>query len=245
MRTHSGSAQRQRPARVECAAQRSTYTRALSRPCSESETLPPPLRPSSQVALCEVVRDVAGWLVSTAASRLTRTDGYWEVSRTNRRTISRRITLLRQDPDVGWIAKWQPAKIGTSPTMISRQPFFKDSLMVWIVMLCVKCHHKQVFFPVLLQDGRNLHTAWIMPLDAGGTFWTRYCVMAWSPHELTDVVMCCTQPKHVSHIGTKRTLHNGTGLIKSHVNRACDQKTMQHLRKRWIPMQEAQVQENP
>ena len=41
---------------------------------------------------------------------------------------------------------------------------------------------------ILLQDWRNLHTAWTMLPDAGGTFLTRHCVpMAWYPHELIDV----------------------------------------------------------
>ena len=34
----------------------------------------------------------------------------------------------------------------------------------------------------------------MMPLDVGGTFWTKHSVvMVWFRHELTDVVMCCTQ----------------------------------------------------
>ena len=44
----------------------------------------------------------------------------------------------------------------------------------------------------------------MMLLDAGAKRWTRHCViMAWFPHELTDVVVCGIQPKHVSQIGTK------------------------------------------
>ena len=38
--------------------------------------------------------------------------------------------------------------------------------------------------------------------DAGGTFLTKhFVIMAWFPRELTDVVMCCTEPKRVSKIG--------------------------------------------
>ena len=36
------------------------------------------------------------------------------------------------------------------------------------------CHQKQVFFLKLLQDWRNLLVAWVMRLDAGGTFWTKH-----------------------------------------------------------------------
>ena len=67
-----------------------------------------------------------------------RHDGYWDVSKTNGRNISRRILLLPQDLDLEWVPKWQPAKVGTFFTLILRQLSFKDSLMVWIVMLCVE-----------------------------------------------------------------------------------------------------------
>ena len=83
----------------------------------------------------------------------------------------------------------------------------------------------------------------MMPFDAGGTIWTRHCViMAWFPHLLFDVVMCCTQ--HVSQPGTKRALHSGTGLMISHLYRARDQKKMQHLGKCWIQLKEVQLQDN-
>ena len=35
--------------------------------------------------------------------------------------------LLPPDRDFGWVAKWQPAKVGTSFTLILRQLSFKDS----------------------------------------------------------------------------------------------------------------------
>ena len=41
---------------------------------------------------------------------------------------------------------------------------------VWIVTFCVHCHQKQVFFLKLLHGRRNLLVAWLMRLDAGGTF---------------------------------------------------------------------------
>ena len=84
-----------------------------------------------------------------------------EVSRTNRKNISRRLHMLPQDPDFGWVAKSQPAKIGAFFTLMLRQ-LSLDSLMVWTVMLCVNCRQKQVILLILLQDWRNLHTAWMM-----------------------------------------------------------------------------------
>ena len=36
-----------------------------------------------------------------------------------------RIPLLPQDQDFGWVAKWQPAKVGIFSTWISKQRFFK------------------------------------------------------------------------------------------------------------------------
>ena len=85
-----------------------------------------------------------------------------------------------------------------------------------------------------------------MLLDAGGTFWTKHSVvMVWFPRELTDVVMCCTQPKRVSEIGTKRAQHRGMVQMTSHLNRVRDHRELQHFRKCWIPLKEAQLQENP
>ena len=139
-----------------------------------------------------------------------RTDVYWEVSRINRRNISRPIPLLPQDPDFGWVVKWQPARVGTSFALISRQLSFKDSLMVWIVILCANCHQKQVILLTLLQDWWNLLTAWMMLLDAGGRFWTKhFVVMAWFLRELIDAVTCCTQYSRVSEVGNRITLHSG------------------------------------
>ena len=87
----------------------------------------------------------------------------------------------------------------------------------------------------------------MMLLDAGGTFWTQhFVVMVWFPRELIDVVMCCTQTKRVSKIGTKRALHRDMVQMTSHLNRVRDQKEMQHLRKCWrIPLKEAQLQATP
>ena len=101
-------------------------------------------------------------------------------------------------------------------TLILRQLSFKHSLIVWIVMLCVNCHQKQVTLLFKLRDWRNLLIAWLLHLDAGGTFWTRHFVLlVWSLRELTDVVMYCTQPKRVSQIGNKKcsTQVNGTDDI--------------------------------
>ena len=131
-----------------------------------------------------------GCLPSRRANRVTssrqRQDGCWEISKTNRRNINRQIPLLPQDPDFGLVAKWQPAKGGTFFTLISRQLSCKDSLIVWIVMLCVNCYHKQIILPI----------------------WTKHCaVTARFPREQSDVVMCCTQPKRVSQMGTKCALH--------------------------------------
>ena len=115
-------------------------------------------------------------------------------------------------------------------------------------MLCVNCHQKQVIFLTLVQDCRNLLMAWMMLLDAGGTFWTRHSVvMVWFRHELIDVVMFCTQPKCESQIETKRLLHRSTIQLTSHLNRVRDyiEREMQQLRKCWIPLKEPQLQANP
>ena len=61
----------------------------------------------------------------------------------------------------------------------------------------------------------------------------------WFRHELTDVVMCCTQPKSVTQIVTERALHEGMAQKTSHFNRVCDHREMQQLREYWIPLKEA------
>ena len=80
------------------------------------------------------------------------------------------------------------------------------------------------------QDWRkNLLMAWVMPLDTWwNVFWTKHCVvMVWFSRKLTDVVMCCTQPKRVSPNGTKGALHRWIVQLTSHSNRVRDQKEMQ------------------
>ena len=79
-------------------------------------------------------------------------------------------------------------------TLISKQHSYKDNFIIWTVMLCVKCHQKQVILRTLLQDWRNLHMAWMMRLDDSGICLTRHCaVMVWFLRELTDAVMYYTQ----------------------------------------------------
>ena len=67
----------------------------------------------------------------------------------------------------------------------------------------------------------------------------------WFRHELIDVVMCCTQPKRVSQMGTERALHKGMAQMTSHLNRVCDLSEMHHLRECCIPQKEAQPQAKP
>ena len=46
----------------------------------------------------------------------------------------------------------------------------------------------------------------MMRPDAGGISLTKHCVvMAWFPHELIDVVTCCTQYSRVSELGKNNT----------------------------------------
>ena len=67
----------------------------------------------------------------------------------------------------------------------------------------------------------------------------RFGQSMWFRHELTDVVMCCTQPKSVTQIVTERALHEGMAQKTSHFNRVCDHREMQQLRECWIPLKEA------
>ena len=148
--------------------------------------------------------------------------GYWEVSKTNRRNINRQIPRLPQDLDFEWVVRRPPVKVEIFSKLISKRPFQGQSNGVnrdVVCQLSSEAGHPPYFAARLkkLAYGMNEKK---MSLDADGTFWTRHCVfLTWFPHELTDVVMCCTQPKHVDQIGTKRTLHSDAGLMTSHLNR--------------------------
>ena len=56
---------------------------------------------------------------------------------TERVTCRQILLLLLYHLDFEWVAKWQTAKVGIFPTLISNQPSFKDNLMTRIVMLHV------------------------------------------------------------------------------------------------------------
>ena len=125
-------------------------------------------------------------------------------------------SLLPEDPDFGWVAEWETAEDGIFFILTSKRLFFKDSLMMWSVTLCVNCHQKQVILLTLLQDWRNLQTAWMMFPDGGGISFAKHCVVvAWFPHELIDAVTCCTQHSRVSEPWTNGTTHSG--MIQAHL----------------------------
>ena len=67
--------------------------------------------------------------------------------------------------------------------------------VLWCEPCCVcQLPQEQVILLKLLQDWRNLLMAWIVPLDAGGTSWTKhFVVLVWFPRELSGVVLCSTQ----------------------------------------------------
>ena len=67
--------------------------------------------------------------------------------------------------------------------------------------------------------GVNRDVVCQLPPEAGHLLFLPYG-MVWFRHELSDVVMCCIQPKHVTEIGTKRALHRSTALMTSYLNRA-------------------------
>ena len=82
-------------------------------------------------------------------------------------------------------------------TLISKQHSYKDNFITWTVMLCVNYHQKQVIHHKLLLDWRNLHMAWVMPVDGGGISLTRHCA----------VVVCCCVLNSMS--SCKRTWNQG------------------------------------
>ena len=95
-------------------------------------------------------------------------------------------------------------------------------------MLCANCHQKQVIHHILLQNRRNLHMAWTMLPDAGGTFLTKHCVaMAWFPHELVDSATYCIRYSRVSELGNtgdKGPSHSRTIQKMPSLNHVSDQK---------------------
>ena len=80
------------------------------------------------------------YLPSRRTNRVTssrqRQDGCWEISKTNRININRMILLLQQDLDFGWVATWQPARVGTLFTLILRQLSFNESESVNRDVVC-------------------------------------------------------------------------------------------------------------
>ena len=151
-----------------------------------------------------------------------------------------------------WISDELPygsqQKLGSFPHWSQNTLFFKDSLMMWIVMLCADCHQKQVIHHTLLQDWRNLRKVGMMHLDVGGTFLTRhYALMVWFPHELIDAATYGIRYSRVSKLGNtgdKGPSHSRTIQKTPSLNHVSNQKWGLHLKKRWIPKLEVQLQEN-
>ena len=72
--------------------------------------------------------------------------------------------------------------------------------------------------------------------------------MAWFPHEPVDAVTCCIRYSRVGELGStgdKGPSHSSTAQKTPSLNRVSDQKWKLHLKKRWIPQLEVQLQENP
>ena len=115
-------------------------------------------------------------------------------------------------------------------------------------MLCADCHQKQVIHHTLLQDWRNLRKVRMMHLDVGGTFLTRhYALMVWFPHELIDAATYGIRYSRVSKLGNtgdKGPSHSRTIQKTPSLNHVSNQKWGLHLKKRWIPKLEVQLQEN-
>ena len=84
-----------------------------------------------------------------------------------------------------------------------------------------------------------------MPLDVGGTFLTRHSVaVTWFPQEPIDAVTCCIQHSRVIELGNigDRTIAQQHDIPET--SSLSDHKWTQHMKKkRWIPQQEAQLQE--
>ena len=77
-------------------------------------------------------------------------------------------TLL-QDLHFGWVAIWQSAKVAIFSTLISKQSFFKDSLMMWTVMLCANCHQKQVIHQIYCC---KIEVLWMISWEKVDTQWS-------------------------------------------------------------------------
>ena len=177
-----------------------------------------------------------------------RQDGYWEVSKTNRRNINRQILLLPQDPGLQMSCQmaasksWNIFHIDLQDSLSSRTVLRCES---WCcVSITTRSRSSSLYCRKIEETCIKYEWCPSTLVEHSG----QSTVQLWhDSHELTDVVMCCTQLKHsaVSEPGTKRALHSGTGLMTSHLKRACDQKKMQHLRKCWIQLKEVQLQENP
>ena len=80
-----------------------------------------------------------------------------------------------------------------------------------------------------------------------GTFLTRHCVaMAWFPHEPIDAVTYSLQSREQAWEHWIQGAIAQQNAQKTHsLNHVSDQKWKLHLKRRWIPLVEFQLQENP
>ena len=117
--------------------------------------------------------------------------------------------------------------------------------MVRIVMLSVNYHQKQAIFFF----GARLKKPAYGINDAPRRWWNildeALCGFGMVP---TRADRCCYvlySTQTCMSESEQRALHRSMALMTSHLNRAHDQKEMQHLRECWIQQKGDQLQENP
>ena len=174
-----------------------------------------------------------------------RQDEYREVSKSNKRNISRQILLLPQDLDFGWVAKWQQQELET----FSHGSW--DSFLAKTVLQCeswccvlIATRSRSSSLPCCESEGTCIRHEWC-PSRWWNVLDKALCSYGMFP---TRAHWCCDvlySTQTCSQTGTKSALQRNMAQVTSHSNRVCDQREMQHLRECWIPLKEAQLQANP
>ena len=146
--------------------------------------------------------------------------GIESFSKTNRRNINGQILLFPQDLDFGWVAKWQPVRVGTFVTLISRQHPSKTVLLCesWCCV-SIATISRSSSLNCCKTEEKHAHGINDTPRRWWNVFGRRtVLVLVWFPRELTDVVMflhstqtckpswnkrCSTQVKSTIDISTQ------------------------------------------
>ena len=153
----------------------------VSTRCSSDDASRPHQQPLIHLFVILAAR--TSWSGIKANTDSTNMSKYWNGVLPSGRTLASTRPGFRMSCQMAASKNWNIF------TQILRPLSFKDSLIVWIVMLCVNCHQKRVILLLLLRVW-NVLMAWMMPLDARGTFWTSSLLLWYDSHTSWPILLC-------------------------------------------------------